>query len=365
MNEVGYYRTAQTRGEHAVLVLTIIALIVAVFFAFDQKFTLSGILQYLLILAVILGASLFLIRLLQHQFLGNMLKIEQGRFANIKDLAGVVASRLNMPEPDVFVTQNPLLNAYSMGFKQPYSVIFHSATVEFLDPEELAAVLSHEIGHIWFGHTKVLAYISPMGTRIPGLSWVFGFWSRRTELTCDRLALLLTRNPRAVIDMLIKVHIGPQFLAQLDAEGVLFQEHKVKGSMGLLAQSLSDHPFMTTRIKELLNFARSMQLEYVDKHGRHVCINCGLKLPPDFQGSNCPRCNVQLKYAQAAASAGQQPPEAPPHEVLKPPKPQGPLQAPALHQRRHQPSPTMQDIRRPDRPAHRRPPGDPPRLIQG
>ncbi|OGY21314.1 MAG: hypothetical protein A2113_00290 [Candidatus Woykebacteria bacterium GWA1_44_8] len=292
------YRIARTKGETRVLLITLILLFLL--FIFGAMATANGqldaVLGYVLLALGVTAFYLFLIRLVQRQFLGNALRVERGHFSNLKVITGQIAALLRMAEPEVYIFQDPYLNAFSMGFKRPYTIALHSAIVEYLDQEELTAVLVHEVGHIWFGHTRISAYVTPVVFQIPIVSpvmeYIFGFWARRTELSCDRLALLVTRNPRAVIEGLVKGHVGPHFLQQLDAEGVLFQEHQTRGFLNKLAQSISTHPFMTTRIKRLLEYARELGLVYVDKNGLLVCEICGLKSQPS--SAFCTRCNAQL-----------------------------------------------------------------------
>lgn len=291
------FRKARQNGEITVLIITIaLIFLIALFFlgiAEDGSYTLENLLNSLLITGGLLIASLFFIRLFQKQFLGNALKVEKSHFSNLKGLTQQVAETLKMKEPDVFIFQDPYLNAFSLGFMRPYTIALHSAIVEDLDEEELTATVIHESGHIWFGHTKITAFLSPVGSQIPVVSYIFGFWSRKAEISCDRLALMVTRNPRAVIDSLIKVYTGPKFLSQLDAEGILFQDYQSQGFMGKLAQSLGSHPFMTTRIRELLKFSAEMGLQYLDKSGRVVCVNCGLK--EQASTNFCPRCGFKIQ----------------------------------------------------------------------
>lgn len=293
------YRSARTKGEWLVLLITLALLFLL--FLFGALSTANGqwnvVFSYFMIAFGVTAFYLFMVRLIQRQFLGNALRVERGHFSNLKVITGQIAALLRMAEPEVYVFQDPYLNAFSMGFKRPYTVAFHSAIVEHLDQEELTAILAHEVGHIWFGHTKISAYVTPVVFQIPIVSpvmeYIFGFWARRTELSCDRLALLVTRNPRAVIEGLVKAHIGPHFLQQLDAEGVLFQEHQTKGLLNKLAQSISTHPFMTTRIKRLLEYSRELGLIYVDKNGMIVCENCGLK--SGRSTAVCARCGTQFQ----------------------------------------------------------------------
>lgn len=299
------YRKARAKGERFRLYLTVApATLVGFLFLADEVAegdTLGiGALTTALILFVgITAAALFLIRLTQKQFLGNALHVERTHFAGIAEVSAAIAETLKMNKPDIFIFQDPYLNAFALGFKKPYTIALHSATVEGLSEAELRAIIAHEMGHIYFNHTKITAFTAPVGSTLPGLGYVFGFWARKAELSCDRLALMITRNPTAVIDALVKIHIGPHFLEQLDAEGVLFQDYESRGIMGALAQTMSDHPFMTTRIKEILKLSQEMGLQYTDSSGKTVCLNCGLKVKSHTEV--CERCHYH--FPQAALPA--------------------------------------------------------------
>lgn len=299
MSAAQNYRHARIRGERSRLFWTVVPAVLVAFGVLASSLPEEGenfggfhLMAAVVISAAILGATLFLIRLTQKQFLGNALHVERTHFSDIGVEIDGIASKLGMKKPDVFIFQDPVLNAFALGFKQPYTIALHSATVENLSQSELRAILCHEMGHIYFGHTKVSAFISPAGSTLPILGYVFGFWGRKCELSCDRLALMLTQSPQAVIDALIKIHIGPDFLDQLDAEGVLFQDYESRGFMGELAQTMSSHPFMTTRIKEILKLSQELGLQYIDTNGKTVCLNCGLKLP--VKTVQCERCGYHF-----------------------------------------------------------------------
>lgn len=54
---------------------------------------------------------------------------------------------LEMEVPELYIRQNPIPNAYTLAIsgRAPFIVI-HTSLVELLTPEELQAVLAHELG---------------------------------------------------------------------------------------------------------------------------------------------------------------------------------------------------------------------------
>ena len=58
---------------------------------------------------------------------------------------------LDVPEPELYVTLNPVPNAYTYGHKSPF-IVLTSGLIDLLGDEELSFVIGHELGHIKAGH---------------------------------------------------------------------------------------------------------------------------------------------------------------------------------------------------------------------
>ncbi|KAL7137720.1 hypothetical protein ABFS83_10G111700 [Erythranthe nasuta] len=124
------------------------------------------------------------------------------------------ASILNIDAPDLYLRQSPVPNAYTLAIsgKKPF-VVVHTSLVELLSRKEWQAVLAHELGHLKCDHGLWLTYanILTLGAySIPGLGGLIAQqleeqlfrWLRAAELTCDRAALLVARDPKLVADQL-------------------------------------------------------------------------------------------------------------------------------------------------------------------
>jgi Zn-dependent protease with chaperone function len=247
---------AHKAGDLVVLIFTLIisSLIVLVL----------GGLQVLFILLFITVLVLFYIRLQQINILSNSLRVQNGRHAELAKMANEYASMLNLPPIDIYITQNPVLNAYALGYGRPFTIVINSSVIEELTTEEIRAILLHEIGHIVYHHTILTSYIGPLATTVPiagpVLNWIFGFWYRRAELTCDRFAVTVLKDPHAVCMALIKVHVGSKFAKYMQEEGVLYQSRLGRGVTRAISQSLSTHPFLVTRIDEILGYCSRNQI---------------------------------------------------------------------------------------------------------
>ena len=197
---------------------------------------------------------MFIVRLQRQTILGNSLQVEYSDFAWLRDWANEVAHDLEMPRVEIFVTQNPLINAYAFGFIRPYCIVLNSGSVRYLTQDELKVVVVHEMAHIKYYHTHALVYLQPFlvlpGINIVGM-WVAGFWQRRAELTADRLALMYMRDTELVKQSLIKVHVGPDVAASMNQTARDWLQHTAERPMNRLAQTFSSHPFLVRRLSHI------------------------------------------------------------------------------------------------------------------
>lgn len=143
---------------------------------------------------------------------------------------------LELDPPQLYVRQNPVPNAYTFAMrgKQPFMVI-HTSLLELLHPDEIQAVMAHELGHLKCDHGVYLTLANLMilaAGQLPSLGGALAQnlqaqimeWLRCAELTCDRAALLVARDPKVIISLLMKLTGGSPSLAnQLNVEAFLAQ----------------------------------------------------------------------------------------------------------------------------------------------
>lgn len=278
-------KIAHARYKHEILLLllSIVATVAILYFFYNFNPILT---------AVIVLVGLFYIRLVQGQYLGNSLQVSTKHFYRLKQIIEDKARELKVPEPKLFISQDPYPNAYTIGFKHPYSIVLSSSLVEGLTEDELEATISHELGHMRFHHARISSIISPAGKDVLILTWVFGFWQRATELTADRVSLLITESPRALITTLIKISVGTKFLDKIDEEALLGQSKEVQKSVfNKWGELLVNHPYLTTRINNVLNLAREERFPY-QKGGKMFCINCGTEV--NVSAKFCPKCGFNI-----------------------------------------------------------------------
>ena len=204
--------------------------------------------------ALALGIGMLMIKIQRQIMLGNALQIEYSDYAWLRDWVNEVSADLEMPRVEIFVTQDPVINAYAFGFVRPYTIVLHSGSIRYLTKEELKVVVLHEMGHIKYGHTNASLYLTPfMGVPVLGgmFGWLAGFWQRRAELTADRLALMYMGNSELVKEALIKVHVGPDVAKSMNDVARQWQQYVAERPMNRFAQTFSGHPFLVRRISHI------------------------------------------------------------------------------------------------------------------
>lgn len=202
--------------------------------------------------ALLLG--MFIVRMQRQMMLGNSLQVEYSDYAWLRDWANKVAADLEMPRVEIFVTQDPVINAYAFGFAKPYTIVLQSGSIRYLTHDELKAVVVHEMGHIKYGHTQASVYLQPF-LLVPVINivggWIAGFWQRRTELTCDRLALMYMEDSELVKEALIKVHVGPDVSRAMNETARKWLHYMADRPMNRFAQTFSSHPFLVRRLSHI------------------------------------------------------------------------------------------------------------------
>lgn len=214
-----------------------------------------------ILFGIILLVGMFFIRMERQKMLGNAMQVEYSDYAWLRDWANVTAADLGLPRVEIFVTQNPVINAYAFGFMNPYCIVLHSGSIRYLTPDELKAVVIHEMGHIKYKHTIAMLYLQPF-LALPFVSsvsgWLAGFWRRRTEYTADRLALTYTEDPELVKNALVKVHIGPDVAEGMNETARQWQRYTANRPMNRFAQTLSDHPYLVRRLDHIDEMATKL-----------------------------------------------------------------------------------------------------------
>ena len=189
---------------------------------------------------------------------------------------------LDMREPELYVAQTPIPNAYTSGHNNPYIVVT-TGLLDLMNEDEVLGVIAHELGHIKSGHVlyKTMARIinlllTIIGDMTLGLGRLIGRgiesalleWDRKSEFTADRSALLVVQDSQVMLSLMMKLAGGTlfqrdqmsasEFLKQADMyeevdANVLDRVYK------MLLVSAVNHPLIIVRAREIVNWSDSAQ----------------------------------------------------------------------------------------------------------
>lgn len=225
---------------------------------YEESTTDAGVFDDLISFVVIGGIALILIltlvRMMRQQVLGNALQVEYSDYSWLREWSNQVAQDLHMPRVEIMVTQDPVINAYAFGFATPYTIVLNSGSIRWLTQEQLKAVVVHEMAHVKYHHTQIGTYLNllrlmPILGTLNG--WLLDFWSRRAELTADRLALCYLRNNEQVKESLIGVHVGPDVAKSFNDIARQWQVYMTNNFFNRFTQTFSSHPFLVRRLQHL------------------------------------------------------------------------------------------------------------------
>jgi Zn-dependent protease with chaperone function len=215
-------------------------------------------------------ASVFGERAVRHLFTANAVRVGPAQRPDLDAMWTDVLATLDWKHrPQLYVTQTPNVNAGAVGFGDPF-VVINSASIEHLTRDELRTLLAHELGHIMSGHVtyRTIAQIILL-VGIGNLPFLAGLallpfqvaileWYRKSELSCDRAALLDAQDPDLVFTTFMKLAGGEEFGDKLDLASFKEQsrEYEIEGSawdtvLKAFNTAFRDHPFYTVRAGEL------------------------------------------------------------------------------------------------------------------
>src|SRR5271155_4916651 len=210
-------------------------------------------------------------RAYRQSYLGSSVRLGEDQLPDVWRTHNRAYATLDIAEvPDLYLTQIPLANAMTIGSNHPMVVVY-SETVRLLDTEQLRAVFGHEAGHVLSDHvlySTALAIVMALGSLTPialplrALRGVLLEWSRAAELSCDRAAALVTRDPQTVCHTLMTIAAGAE-AENLNLDAFMSQgpEYTEKGiGIERLARLMIDlnltHPMSVRRVHELLKWVK-------------------------------------------------------------------------------------------------------------
>lgn len=219
--------------------------------------------------------------------MASAVKVTPKQCPDIHAKLQIACTTLGVDMPDLFIQQNPIVNAFTTGVEK-HVIVLHSGLLERLNDEETLAVIAHEVGHIHAEHVLYLVAArliealtnASLARAIPGseilkflisagISSALLAWSRRAELSCDRAALLVTQDPHVIGSTMMKLGGGTmaskidydEFLEQAKEFQKNYDENGLDKFWANVINAGQTHPFPVWRVSEILKWVESGQYQ--------------------------------------------------------------------------------------------------------
>jgi Zn-dependent protease with chaperone function len=266
--------------------------------------------------------------------LASAVRVTDNQFPKINRIFKEACATLDAPyTPELFVSQNPFLNASATGVDKPF-IVLHSSMVDSLSEDEILCVLGHELGHIMSGHVlyktllqlllkfSMYAFAMPIGgASIMAIIMALREWDRKSELSADRAGLLAVQDTDVAYTLEMKLAGGSR-VSEMDMNEFFLQaaEYESGGTMvdsmhkvlNLLGQS---HPFPVLRLTELKQwvdsgeYGRILEGQYLkreqegqEKVGEEF-KDAGRKYRDDFMNSKDPLAETLRNFYENTEGA--------------------------------------------------------------
>jgi Zn-dependent protease with chaperone function len=149
--------------------------------------------------------------------MGFMVKVNHQNFPKLYKAFKGVVKRVGIREPELYVYNDPVMNAYTYGETNTF-VALSSSLINAMTLDEVRSVMAHECGHILCQHTlynTLLRTIEELGILLQIFSRAalgpilmgMQYWSRKSELSADRCAAVVV-GERTFQTAMLKITSG-------------------------------------------------------------------------------------------------------------------------------------------------------------
>ena len=239
---------------------------------------------------------------------------------------------LDVPEPELYLSQYPVPNAFTFGM-QRHTIVMTTSLVDLLNDTERLEVIGHELGHIKAEHMLYRTMAIAIGSLLKELSANFPLpgavlshaltyalfeWFRKSELTADRAGLLTVQDAETCVSGLLKLVGGSHRLADdLSTEEFTKQADLYEDLDDSLLSVYykfqmvrwQTHPFPAMRAREIMQWSESAEYRTLLR-GDYPRAN------PAANKRTCPSCGTSVSNVtfQFCPDCGQplEPPSSPP-----------------------------------------------------
>ena len=226
-----------------------------------------------------------------------------------------ICKKLGIEEPEFYLQMDPQPNAWTFGDTKVFITVT-SGLVGMMTDEELNAVIAHECGHILCRHVlyhTIARYILSgadalgiLGALTIPIQYAILYWQRKSELSCDRAACIVT-NPETVASTMARLSGGPlsitkeinfeEWAKQADQYDEIRNDGLWNKTLQIYAVVAQNHPSAAVRVREILNWSKSEQYKTLKRYlqsrtSANHCPNCGKAVETGW--SFCMSCGKKI-----------------------------------------------------------------------
>ena len=215
-------------------------------------------------------------------FLANAVQVNPVQRPKLDALLTDVCTTMDWPKrPELYVTQSPKVNAYAIGYEQPF-IVMTSGALELLESDdERRFLLAHELGHIMSDHmtyrtiAMVILAVGSMAMLPVGLALLpfhLGLleWHRKSEFSSDRAALLALQDRTVAGSTFMRLAGGRDYGDTTSVESFMAQAATYETSgdtwdkiLKVFNTAFREHPFNTVRAAELERWRTSGEYDAI------------------------------------------------------------------------------------------------------
>lgn len=241
--------------------------------------------------------------------MASKVKLSPTQLPELYNILPPICELLDIKEPDFYLEMDPIPNAYAFGDTQT-AITITSGLVEMMSGEELRGVVAHECGHIVCHHMlyHTLAYmlanatgmVEKLASLAAPLHYALMYWSRKSELSCDRVAAFIV-GPQPAFSMLARLAGGPKSitsklnLVELAEQADLYDTLCKSGLWNKALQTYAvlnqDHPYTSVRLRELLKWTDTPQYKSL-LSSRRICPHCHQAIDESWRF--CQHCGKKI-----------------------------------------------------------------------